>query len=148
MGNEYKQNYKNLVGRPNIIGRDVWDVGVTLAAAPAAAVALSDRLGGESYELAVAARLDGVTIQATGVLGLGRIGVEVQLNGAVIASGSLYAGGPDSVYIPLSVTALQDVAIASGEALTVNASVELSLDTGQALRTALNLTLLEYPERA
>jgi hypothetical protein len=148
MGNEYRQNYKNLVGRPNIIGRDVWEVTGSVGLAIAAGVPLTDSLGGGSYVAGADARLDGVMIQATGVLGLGRIGVDVKLDGLTVASGHLYAGGPAAQYIPLSVSSLEDVPVASGQTLTANVSVEQGLDAGQAVRAALSITLLEYPERA
>ena len=142
MGQEYKKNYKRHVGRPNIIGQDIWEVTGTVGQAPAGAAAMADRLGATSYEAGADASLEGVMVQATGVLGAGRIGVELQLDGATIASGSLYAGGPGAVFI----TAPHS--IASGQVLTANVSVEQGLDAGQVVRAAASITVLEYPERA
>jgi len=147
MGTEYKRNYKNFVGRPDLIGHDVLELGATLTQAPVGATALTDRQGTASYLAGSDARLEGVMVQASGAIGLGRVGVEVLLDGAVVATGNLYAGGPQSKYFALKKGLLQDVPVASGQALTANYSVEQSLDTGQALRASLNLALLEFPER-
>lgn len=147
MGTPYRRNYKNLVGKPDIIGRDVWEVGGSVAQPIAAGAPLTDRLGGTSYVAGADIRLEGVMVQATGTIGLGRLGVEVLLDGSVVASGNLYAGGPTGKYIALTKETLEDVPVASGQTLTANIAVEKSLDTGQAVRAALSLAILEYQER-
>lgn len=141
-----RKNQKNLYGRPDIIGRDVWEVSASLGQAPAAAAALSDRIGQTSYLAGCDARLEGVLVQASGTLGLGRVGVDVRLDGTVVASGALYAGGPTSLFVRLSKSEQEDVAVASGQALTVNAQVDQVLDAGQAIRASLTLALLQRPE--
>jgi len=85
-------------------------------------------------------------VQASGTLGLGRVGVDVRLDGTVVASGALYAGGPASLFVRLSKSEQEDVAVASGQALTVNAQVDQVLDAGQAIRASLTLALLQRPE--
>ncbi len=143
MGNAYRKNWKNLQGGPDIIGHDVWDLSATVTQAPSVATSLTDRLGASTYLAGGDARLEGVLVQATGTLGLGRIGVEVTLAGAVVASGALYAGGPPSEYFALEKGQLLDIPVASGQALAANYVVEQVLDAGQVLNVKLNLTLLE-----
>jgi len=147
MGRDYRRNIKNQYGRPAVIGQDVVELTASVGQAPGGAAPLSDSLGAASYVSPSDARLLGVVIQATGTLGLGRLGVEVLLAGSVVASGNLYAGGPSSKYIKLAIKSNEDVAVGSGQALTANVSVEQSLDTGQAVRASLSLDLLEYSEK-
>ena len=141
-----RQNQKNLWGKPDIVGRDVWEVSASVAQTVAAAVAMSDIAGQTTYRAGCDARLEGLMIQASGTLALGRVGVDVRLNGLVVGSGALYAGGPPSVYVKLLKAEQQDVAVASGDLLTVNAQVDFQLDAGQGLRGALSLALLQRPE--
>lgn len=149
MGTEYKRNYKNLVGRPDIIGRDVWEVGVTPIQAAAWDTGMTDRFGSLRYEAGADARLEGVHMAlSSGSLTLGRVGVQVALDGVVVASGNLHSGGPGAKYIALKKVTLEDVPVSSGSVLTVSYAVEQSLDTAQGLRASLSLTTLEYPERA
>jgi len=149
MGLEYRRNYKNLVGKPDIIGRDVIDLGVTGLQATVGATSLADRLGATRFELGADARLEGVHLAlSSGALTLGRVGVELLVDGAVVASGALYAGGPGAEHVTLAKGALMDVPVASGSVLTAQYAVEQSLDTVQALRASVSLALLEYPERA
>jgi len=149
MGTKYKRNYKNFVGHPDIIGRDVVDLGVTGLQAIAANTALADRNSVTRFELGADARIEGFHLAlSSGALTLGRVGVEIQLDGAVVASGNLHSGGPGAKYITLAKGILADVPATSGQVLTANYAVEQPLDTVQSLRVSLNLALLEYPERA
>ena len=148
MGVEYRRNYKNLVGKPDIVGHDVVDLGVTGLQAAVGPTALTDRLGASRLELGSDARLEGVSLAlSSGALTLGRVGVEVHLDGAPVASGALYAGGPGAKFLKLDKQTLSDIPCASGQVLTVNYAVEQSLDTVQALRASLSIALLEFPER-
>ena len=148
MGTEYKRNWKNLVGRPDIVGHDVVDLGVTGLQAAIVPTPLADRLGSTRHELGSDARLEGVSLAlSSGALTLGRVGVEVMLDGAPVASGALYAGGPGAKFIKLDKQTLSDIPCASGQVLTVNYTVEESFDTVQALRASLSIALLEFPER-
>jgi len=147
MGREYRRNIKNQYGRPSVIGRDVWELSASVGQAPGGAASMSDRLGSTTYLAGSDVRLLGVMVQATGTIGIGRIGVEVQLAGSTVASGNLYAGGPMSKYIKLAIETDEDVPVASGAALTANVSVEQGLDAGQAIRASLSLDLLEFQEK-
>lgn len=142
-----RRNQKNLWARPDVVGRDVWEASVAVAQTVAASVAMADLAGQTTYRAGCDARLEGLMIQASGIVGLGRIGVDVRLNGLVVGSGALFAGGPPSVYVKLLKAEQQDVAVASGDLLTINAQVDLELDAGQTLRGALSLALLQRPER-
>ncbi len=146
MGREYRRRIKNQYGRPALIGQDVVELTGSVGQAPGPAAALTDSLGAASYVAPADARLLGVVVQATGVIGIGRVGVEVLLDGSLVASGNL-GGGTNSSYIQLPIETDEDVAIASGQALTANVSVEQGLDAGQAVRASLSLDLLEFPEK-
>lgn len=149
MGTEYRRNYKNLLGKPDIIGRDVVNLGATGLQATTGATPLTDRLGSTRFELGADARLEGAHLAlSSGALTLGRVGVELLVDGTVVASGALYAGGPGADHMTLAKGALADVPIASGSVLTAQYAVEQSFDTVQALRASVSLALLEYPERA
>lgn len=147
MGTEYKRNWKNLVGRPDILGRDVWELTATALQAPSAVTALTDRAASTQYIAAASCRLEGAHVACSGTLGLGRIGVELLVQGLVVASGALLPG-ESSKHISLPKGALQDIPVASGEVVTANYVVEQVLDTVQAVRVALSIVHLEYPERA
>ena len=142
-----RRNQKNLWGKPDIIGRDVWEVNGSVGQAPGPAAGLSDSAGQTSYLAGCEARLEGLMVQTSGTLATGRVGVDVRLNGLAVGSGALYAGGPASLYVKLLKAELNDVAIASGDALTVNASVEQGLSAGFQLRASVSLALLQRSER-
>lgn len=146
MGEAYRRNVKNLYGRPDIIGRDVWEVGGSFGQAPVGATSLTDRFSEDTYLAGAAMRLEGAMIQATGTLGAGRIGVEIKNGASVVGSGNLYASGPQSKYISFPKEDGLDVPVASGDALTVNYSVEQGLSAGNALRVSLGLCILEHPD--
>ncbi len=147
MGREYRRRIKNQYGRPALIGQDVVVLSGPIGQAPTGAVALTDSLGAASYVAPTDARLLGVVVQATGVIALGRVGVEVLLDGALVASGNL-GGGTNSTYLKLAIETDEDVPIASGQALTANVAVEQVLGAGEAVRASLSLDLLEFPEKA
>lgn len=144
-----RRNQKNLYAKPDIIGRDILQLGASDLQAAAGNTALADGFGGNRWVVGSDARLEGFMIQVgSGDLTLGRIGVEVQSDGLVVASGSLYAGGPaGGKYVALLKDELLDVPLASGAVLTANYAVEQPLDTQQDLRVSVNLTLLEGSER-
>lgn len=148
MGIAYRKNLKNQYGRPDIIGREVVELGASSVQAPVGATALTDRLGASRWAAGANARLEGAHVSlGSGDLTLGRVGVEVLLDSTVVATGNLYAGGPDGAkYITLSKEKQEEVAVASGAVLTANYSVEQSLDTVQTLRVSLSLALLEHAE--
>ena len=148
MGTEYRRNYKNMLGKPDILGRDVLDLGAASLQAIGTPTSMTDWMGTVRQEIGVDARLEGVTLAlSSGAMTLGRVGVEVMLDGAPVASGSLYAGGPSADMIKLAKGAFADVPVASEQVLTVNVHVIESMDTVQSLRASLSLALLEYPER-
>ena len=149
MSTAYRRNIKNQYGRPDIIGRDVIDFGASVGPGIVWTTALTDRLGGTRYVAGTDCRLEGAHVSVgSGNLTLGRIGIQVLLDGTAVASGNLHVGGPTGgVYLPLPKETLQDVPVVSGQVLTANYAVEASLDTQQSLRVTLSLALLENAER-
>lgn len=147
MGRAWRKNQKNILGKPDIVGRDVFEFTGSVSQAPAAETALTGPLGESEYYTGVTARLEGAVVHATGDVNIGRIGVSIKRSGATLASGTLYAGGTNrNLYLELPKEEDQAVAIASGDALTALVSVEQTLDAGNAIRAALSLALLEHSE--
>jgi hypothetical protein len=142
-----RRNQKNLYAKPDVIGRDVVDLGAASADAVAGTTSLTDRNGLAQYVAGADMRLEGAHLSvSSGVLNLGHIGVALALDGAPVASGSLVTG-QGGKYLSLQKGELQDVAVASGQILTATYDVTQSLDTTRSIRCALSLAILQRSER-
>lgn len=145
MGTAYRRNYKNFSGKDDITGHDVIAVGSGLGVSPIAQTTIGDSFGCNVFTMPRPARLEGLVANVSGpvLTGADKVGLELWAGGAMRASGSMVAG-QSHVDLPLKKENLQDVVLASGDAVYVNVATDFGLtSSGTALSVRVHLAMLE-----
>lgn len=144
MALQYKENYKNLVGKPNIVGRDVLDFVGTPIYLVAATTSATNRAGNSIESCARDGVLNYIKADVGAVLPSGQVNVAVLKNLATIASGSFttsslrfkeWVFGTDQNFA--------GVTVASGDQIEVRYSVPSLVNAARPLLVKVGLTYVE-----
>lgn len=144
MGKQHHDNYKNLVGKPNIIGREVLDFVGTPIYLQAATTSATNRAANAVESCARDGVLNFVKADIGSVLPSGQVNVAVLKNLVTVASGSFttssakfkdWVFGSDQTY--------DGVTVASGDSIEVRYSVPSLVNAPRPLIVKVGLTYIE-----
>lgn len=145
MGTAYRRNWKNLTGKDDVTGHDVLAVGTGLGTTPVAAARLGDAHGVHTFAVQRAARLEGLVANLEGpaLAGVDRVGLELWAAGAIVASGTMVAGGNAYLSLPLRKENGAEVNLTAGQTVFVAVATDLGLTAVELLSVRVHLAMLE-----
>ena len=145
MGTAYRRNWKNLTGKDDVTGHEVLTVGSGLGTAAVAASRLPDPHGVNTFAVPRAARLEGLVanLQGPALASADRVGLALWAAGAVVASGTMTAGGNQYLDLPLKKEDGNEVTLSAGQTVFVDVATDTGLTAAELLSVRVHLAMLE-----
>jgi hypothetical protein len=129
MGLEYRRRHKELLGKPYLVGQDVFKVTVSSVSG----LVGHTTLGGDGSNRLVCPRaglLDCLVVNVSPALTAGTLSVALHKNGVVVHSGSLSSANPNLVEKFWNIKHGNEVVLASGDLLQTHYAISSALSPG------------------